>query len=56
MTEGLAEIALLGEGQTKDLKVPGSILGLAIMHSWHLPSVLKRVGTRAIFQAAKTER
>ena len=56
MTGGLAQIAQLGERQTEDLKVPGSIPGFGIMHSWHLPSVLKRVGTRAISQAAKTGR
>ena len=36
MTGGLAEIAQLGERQTEDLKVPGSIPGFGIMHSWHL--------------------
>ena len=56
MTGGLAKIAQLGERQTEDLKVAGSIPGFGIMHSWHLPSVLQRVGTSAISQAAKTER
>ena len=54
MTGGLVEIAQLGEHQTEDVKVPGSIPGFGIMHSWHLPSVPKRVGTRALSQAAKT--
>ena len=56
MTRGLAKIAQVGERQTEDLKVSGSIPGFRIMQSWHLPSVLKRVGTRAISQAAKIER
>ena len=56
MRGGLPEIAQLGERQTEDLKVPGSILGFGIMHSWYLPSVLKRAGTRAIFQPGKIER
>ena len=56
MTGGLAKIAQLGERQTEDLKVPGSIPGFNIMHSWHLPSVLKQGGTRLIFQPGKIER
>ena len=38
ITGGLAEIAQLGELRTEDLKVPGSILGFRMMHSWHLHS------------------
>ena len=38
MPGGLAEIGQLGESQTEDLKVPGSITGFSIMHSWHLHS------------------
>ena len=53
MTGGLAKIVQLGERQTEDPKVPGSIPGLHIMHRWHLPSVLKQVGTRAISDAVK---
>ena len=56
MTGGLAKIAQLGERQTEDLKVPGSIPGFSIMHSWHLPSVLKRGGTSLISQPGKIER
>ena len=56
MKGGLADIAQLGQGQTEDLKVPGSILGFGIMHSWYLRSVLKRAGTRAIFQIESFQR
>ena len=56
MTGGLAEIAQLGERQTKDIKVPGSVQGFGIKHSWNPPSVLKRVGTRPISEPGKIGR
>ena len=56
MTGGLAEIAQLGKRQSEDLKLPGSVPGFGIMYSWHLPSVLKRVATRAISQPGNRER
>ena len=56
MRGGPAEIAQLGERQTEDLKFPGSTPGFGIMHTWQIPSVLKRVATRAISQEAKIER
>ena len=55
MTGGLAEIAQLGERQTEDPKVPGSITDFGIIHSWHLPSVLKQGGRRLISQPGKLE-
>ena len=56
MTGGLAKIAQLAELQTEDLKVPGSIQGFSIMHSWHLPSKIKLVGTRAVSRPGNGER
>ena len=53
---GSSQNSQLGERQTEDLKVPGSMPSSGIMHSWHLPSVLNRIGTKAFSQAVKTER
>ena len=52
MTGCLAKIAQLGERQTEDLHVPGSIPDFRIMNNWHL----QRVATRATSQPAKIER